>query len=181
MRFLPPTQTEFTLTLALTDWKKSELPVSLGKATVLLGDKRLEPKSLDENRELIFPNISSNYLDSLVTLHFEGSYKVDLPRKYPRQGKRMEFKLISKGTTIRGRVYLPGGAGPIPAEGAILGVGGDAQRDTTDSQGNFSLHILETEGEKVRFRIMYQNLERKDKLFVVQGIPYEYDILLDEN
>ena len=166
---------EFALTLIVKEEGEKPVRETIGKARVVIGDKDLGLKSLDEMGAITFTDISPQYLDSIVHLNFDQPVDILSPiAPTPRGGKRIEFVIKPKGTLVKGRVV---DAQFRPVSKAILEFEGGEARDTTDISGNFSVRLPQAEGDKVQLRIRYQGEERFNRQETVSSrVLYDFEL-----
>ncbi len=134
------------------------------KVRLYIGNHVLDPKEVNNNGEVIFDKISSEYMEDTIRLKPVNpkmrvvSQNVLVPSQTSSATEVTFFIEIDPDTTmVRGKVYVPKGTTSIPVSGAILVFNNEFKAETTPT-GNYTIALPIKEGEECEVQIIYKDV-----------------------
>lgn len=148
-------------------------PIKNGKLKIILDDYPLQPRTLDDNGEVVFPEIPAEYENASIKLiPVEMRYGlVNQSALTPNKAKAItaEFAILPDTTFLRGTVFSPVGQ---RAPYAWLSFNNGIAYGFTDEEGRFLIKVPRKAGEEVRLYIEWKGIGRyNERLILPESDP----------
>lgn len=167
--------TEFTLKIALKGITAGKESIAHQNVKLFFGTNFYANQELDAASKVIFTDIPIKFLQDSITLEL-GTPAYKIVRQSAATAAQsnkgsiiFEIEPVTQYTNWRGNVTNREGK---PIVNAVLDIETGLVRDTTDTNGNFQIHVPKAVGEKVQVRIFVNEKPVRSSLFVLtEAIP----------